>query len=524
MPYSIPSATGLALLVPISVVALDIVRRLVRSRRERKGSPLPPGPTPVPLLGNALSVDIEEPRKTYTAWKAAYGDVLYARLLDQEFVVLNSQSDAVELLERRSQIYSDRPFIATIEPYGFGFIFVFQGYDDHWGLCRRIVHQTFRPDTALTFRPMQLRKARQMIMNMIDDPDRYASHYSTFSAAVALSAVYDYEPHPRNDPMVHIVDRFLQAALPATSPEKAVLLKVFPFLLRIPDWLPGSSLKREAKTTCEWAVKTVETPYQYAQERMEASRHPSFSMVLDHIARMQKFDEPYRSDYTTALKHASASAVIGSTETTSATILMFTLAMVQNPHVWKRAQAEIETVLGMDRLPGFEDRPFLPYVEAVLRETQRWQPVLPLGMPHATTSSDIYKGFYIPKGATVVTNVWAISRDEARYPNAEQFTPERFLTTEGTLSDDDPAEYVFGFGRRICPGRYTADASVWSAIATMLATLEFTLAKDAEGKDITPEPKYIIGVARHPGTFPCHISPRPHISKASLEHVLASDG
>ncbi|KIJ04881.1 hypothetical protein PAXINDRAFT_54277, partial [Paxillus involutus ATCC 200175] len=90
--------------------------------------------------GNALSVDIEEPRKTYTAWKAAYGDVLYARLLDQEFVVLNSQSDAVELLERRSQIYSDRPFIATIDRYGFGFIFVFQGYDDHWRLCRRIVH------------------------------------------------------------------------------------------------------------------------------------------------------------------------------------------------------------------------------------------------------------------------------------------------------------------------------------------------------------------------------------------------
>ncbi|KAF8834119.1 cytochrome P450, partial [Paxillus ammoniavirescens] len=117
----------------------------------------------------------------------------------------------------------------------------------------------------------------------------------------------------------------------------------------------------------------------------------------------------------------------------------------------------------------------------------------------------------------------AISRDEARYPNAEQFIPERFLTAEGTLTDDNPAEYIFGFGRRICPGRYTADASVWSAIATMLATLEFTLANDAEGKDIIPEPKYVTGVARHPETFPCRISPRPHISRAALESVLASD-
>ncbi|KIJ07216.1 hypothetical protein PAXINDRAFT_90779, partial [Paxillus involutus ATCC 200175] len=475
--------------------------------------------------GNALSVDIEEPRKTYTAWKAAYGgwDVLYARLLDQEFVVLNSQSDAVELLERRSQIYSDRPFIATIDRYGFGFIFVFQGYDDHWRLCRRIVHQTFRADTTLTFCPMQLRRARQMIVNMIDDPDRYAFHYSTFAAAVALSAVYDYEPNPRNDPMVHIIDRFIQAVLPATTPKKAVLLKMFPFLWRIPDWLPGSSLSREAKTAYEWGVKTVEIPYQYAQKRM----HPTFSMVSDHVARMKQFDEPYRSDYTSALKHASATAVLVNAtdgDQTSSTIPMFTLAMVQNPHVWKRAQAEIDVVLGMDRLPDFADRPFLPYVEAIVRETQRWQPVLPLGIPHATTSSDIYKGFYIPKGMSCICTNMAMSRDEARYPNAERFIPERFLTADGTLTDDDPAEYIFGFGRRICPGRHAADASVWSAIATMLATLEFTLAKDAEGKDITPEPKYVNGLARHPETFPCHISPRPHISKASLERVLVSDG
>ncbi|KAF8837335.1 cytochrome P450 [Paxillus ammoniavirescens] len=513
MPYSVTSVTGL-ILIPMSVVTLDIIRRLVRSNRERKGSPLPPGPRPIPLLGNALSVDIEEPWKTYTAWNAAYGDVLYARLLDQEFVILNSQSDAVELLEKRSQIYSDRPFIATVEPYGFGFIFAFQGYDDHWRLSRRIFHQTFRADTALTFRPMQLRRAREMIVNMIDDSDRYVSHYSTFSAALALSAVYGYEPYPRNDPIVHIIDRFIQAALPATTPEKAVLLKMFPFLLRVPDWLPGSSIKREAKVTCEWAVKTVETPYQYAQKWM------GLSAVS---ARKPKFDEPYRSDYTTALKHASASAIIGSTETTSSAILMFTLAMVQNPHVWKRAQAEIDAVLGTDRLPDFEDRPFLPYVEAVLRETQRWQPVLPLGIPHATTSSDIYKGFYIPKGATIVANVWAMSRDEARYPNAENFIPERFLTAEGTLTDDNPSKYMFGFGRRICPGRHTADASVWSAIATMLATLEFTLAKDAEGKDIRPEPKYVNGLARHPETFPCRISPRSHISKASLERMFVSD-
>ncbi|KIJ10807.1 hypothetical protein PAXINDRAFT_172032 [Paxillus involutus ATCC 200175] len=521
MPYSIPSATGLTLLVPVSVVALDIIRRLVRSRRERKGSPLPPGPTPIPLLGNVLSLDTNEPWKTYTEWKATYGDVLYVRLLDQEVVILNSQSDAVELLEKRSRIYSDRPFIATIEPYGLKCAFAFEGYGDQWRLCRRIFHQTFRPDSALTFRPMQLRRARQMIVNMIDDPDRYSSHYSTFSAAVALSAVCDYEPRPRNDPMVYTVDRFVHACVQAATPEKAILVKTFPFLLRIPDWLPGSSLKCEARSSYEWATKTVEDPYQYAQKRMEASQEPTVSMVSDHIIRMQKYDESNRSKYETALKHASASAIIASAESTSSSIITFTLAMVENPHVWKRAQTEIDAVLGMDRLPDFDDRPLLPYVEAVLRETLRWQPVVPLGIPHATSSSDVYKGCYIPKGAIVIANSWAMSRDETRYPNAEQFVPERFLTPDGELTDDNPSSFVFGFGRRLCPGRHTADASLWTSIATMLATLEFSLAKDAEGKDIIFEPKYVNGITHQPAPFPCRISPRSHISKAFLERVLA---
>ncbi|KIJ04998.1 hypothetical protein PAXINDRAFT_21723 [Paxillus involutus ATCC 200175] len=89
-----------------------------------------------------------------------------------------------------------------------------------------------------------------------------------------------------------------------------------------------------------------------------------------------------------------------------------------------------------------------------------------------------------------------MSRDEARYPNAKQFVPERFLTAEGALKSDDPSGFIFEFGRRLCPGRHTADASLWTSIATMLATLEFTLAKDAEGKQIAFEPKYFNGATQ----------------------------
>jgi len=105
-------------------------------------------------------------------------------------------------------------------------------------------------------------------------------------------------------------------------------------------------------------------------------------------------------------------------------------------------------------------------------------------------------------------NVWAISRDEKRYHDACRFMPERFIDDNGKLTDDDPAQYVFGMGPRICPGRHTADASLWAAMATMLATLNISLAKDDDGQAINFTSEFTTGVSRHPVIFPCNISAR----------------
>ncbi|KAG2055473.1 cytochrome P450 [Suillus hirtellus] len=516
-----PAVNGRLAIVNLAVLSASFVvitslKQFIRNRQKK----LPPGPVPLPLLGNILSVDTKKPWLTYAKWAATYGDLVFVQLLSQEIVVVSSQHVAEALMDKRSRVYSDRPTIATVDPFGWSVIFAFAGYGDEWRLSRRLFHQTFRSSSALKFRPMQIERARETIINLIDDPQHYHSHFATFSSSVAMSVTYGYQTSSHDDPLVRIVENALALGLQVVTPERAILLKNFPFLLKLPDWCWGSSIKREAQASTNYMTEMAEVPFQYMQQHMaENLVFGQFSMVAENFQRMEKQDQTSRPSFECALKKAATSAIVGSYETTTSVLMAFALAMVSYPYVQKRAQAEIDSVVGRDRLPTFEDRASLPYVESVLRETLRWQPVVLLA-PRATSSDDIYEGYFIPKGPPfssneqIIGNILhqeSISRDEKRYPDASTFIPERFMNADGALADDDPADYAFGFGRRRCPGRYAADASVWSAIVTMLATVEFSPAKDDQGKVIEFTPQFKTGLIHSVMVFACSILPRSHV-------------
>ncbi|KAG8958071.1 hypothetical protein FRC00_003081, partial [Tulasnella sp. 408] len=145
------------------------------------------------------------------------------------------------------------------------------------------------------------------------------------------------------------------------------------------------------------------------------------------------------------------------------------------PSVQKRAQAEIDRVIGSGRLPKFNDRSDLPYLHAAMLETLRWNTVLPNGVPHASRADDVYNGYFIPKGTTIIANVWGFSRDSKYYPNPSMFDPERYLKQSPEL---DPREYAFGFGRRICPGKDLAFEELWILFASMLWAFDIVEGED----------------------------------------------
>ena len=181
---------------------------------------------------------------------------------------------------------------------------------------------------------------------------------------------------------------------------------------------------------------------------------------------------------------------------------------------------------GAGRLPGFQDRRNLPYTDAVVKELLWWHPVTPMGLPHTTTKDDICDGYLIPKGALLLPNIWCVAlsyfpryfymltvgaqryfaHDPEVYHEPMVFKPERFLSENGNIPEPDPHKLVFGFGRRICPGRLLADSTLYLVIAQTLAV--FNVDKFVEnGHELEPAVSFLSGVISHPVPFKTSIRP-----------------
>ncbi|KAF9227185.1 cytochrome P450 [Gyrodon lividus] len=479
------------------VVLLVVARYIAKRSSGASRFPLPPGPKGLPLLGTALSIDAAQPWVTYVEWGTSFGDLIYTRILNMDVLIINSAKVARDLLELRSTKYSDRPQLATVgHRYGIETGTIFMPYGDTWRLHRRIYHQALNPEASLNYRPMQLRKARQMLVNLVGDSKCFPAHLYTYSTSVIMSIVYGHNPAPTNDPLVEFAEKGMEAIVKAARPETAALLKMFPFLLKLPTWMPGS-FKAEAAQAKQYADDFRRIPFRMVKEKM-ASGTDTPSMVSNAIRNNEsKGNLP---EVTDAIINTSPVAYGAASDTTAFSLQVFVLTMVLFPEAQRKAQKEIDAVVGRNRLPNFDDRPSLPYVEALMRESSRWHPVAPLAVPHATTTEDVYEGMYIPKGL-------AIAHNEETYPEPFQFLPERFLKEDGTLTEDN-VPYAFGFGRRICPGKYVADASLWIAIVSMLALFDFLKEKDEQGNDIDFQPKFTSEVTSRPEPFPCRIIPR----------------
>ncbi|KAG8964853.1 hypothetical protein FRC05_003558 [Tulasnella sp. 425] len=193
------------------------------------------------------------------------------------------------------------------------------------------------------------------------------------------------------------------------------------------------------------------------------------------------------------------------TDTTQNTTRAFMFAMMLYPSVQEKIHAELDRIVGSDRPPTLDDQKDMPYLGAAVLEILRWNPSAVDGVPHAPLKDDIYDGYFIPKDTTVIFNTWGISRNTRYYSNPGNFDPERYLKAVPEL---DPREFVFGFGRRACPGIDLAYQIVWIMAASILWAFKL----ERERGDSTPldndSNRFDIGMLCTPVPFRCQITPR----------------
>ncbi|KAF9002128.1 putative O-methylsterigmatocystin oxidoreductase [Cyathus striatus] len=496
------------------VLCLATITVLIWSRRIRARPPYPPGPPADPIIGHLRVMPQGNQETVFRDWSKIYGDIIYLHIPGRSFLVLNSLKVATEILDQRSGIYSDRMRLILFELMGWTRTLSMLPYGKRFQKHRRLLQEYLNQKQCLTYQPLQTQLARRLLVRLVDNPQDWRSHFERFSTEIIVKIAYGMDIISDDDPYIDISATALHS-LSSCGSLGSTPVDFIPLLKYFPSWFPGTYYAFKARSFYPAVRKMHEYPFEAVMRQLkEGTAQPSY--LSYHLEQLHgKYHHP---DHMADLQGSAGVMYGGGAETTYCVLSHYIHAMVLYPECQKRGQHEIDQVIGKHRLPELSDRSSLPYVEGILQEVLRWNTATPSGIPHRSIADDVYNGTFIPKGTVIIANVFAILRDESIYADPDSFNPSRYLPKPEGNAEPYPVGH-FGFGRRICPGLYLADASLWITIASMLATLEVGRVLDDKGMEIIPDGELITGGTSQPKPFPCTIRPRDRQSEGVIRQA-----
>ncbi|THH33199.1 hypothetical protein EUX98_g986 [Antrodiella citrinella] len=475
----------------------------------RRASLLPPGPKGWPIVGSLLDMPKNFHWLKYHEWSQQYGPVITVNVLGSTLIILSSPEAISEIMEKRQMIYSERPrFVMAGELVGWDQITVLMSVDSLWKEHRRNFSKLFGTKKAMEkFHGIEIFETRRFMRNMLRPSGKLEDHVRYWGGSLALQISYGYSSNDDHDDLIELVDEAMDQFTIVTQ-FGAFLVEFIPWLKYVPAWFPGAKFQRNAKLYRKTLGNMVEVPFNMVKTRLKAGT-ASQSFTSDLLSA-----DDYNDGKEYALKTSAATIYAGGAETTVGQTHGLFLLLMLNPEAQKKAQEELDRVVGPERLPDFSDRDNLPYVEAFLKEATRLHTLTPGAGARVALKDDVLDGYLIPKGAIIMPNVWTLLHDPEVYPDPFELVPERWLVDD---PPPHPREMMFGYGRRICPGMVLADASLWIATAMFLALFNI---KPTEGSP-TSFDQSMTGCLDgqhicHPIPFKCDIKPRNSQAEALI--------
>ncbi|KAJ7470933.1 cytochrome P450 [Mycena latifolia] len=486
----------------LAVIGLYIlILQIVRLSRNLQHPKLPPGPPRSLFHDNSSDIPSSYFWKAFRSWNIRYGPVISFYLGRTPVIVLGTAEAAHELLDKRGEIYSGRPRnIMGHEILSGGMRGIGMSYGPRYRRWKSLVQAGLTRKAVLNYRPLQSIESHILMRDLLGSNGslEYRDHIRRFIVSIVFCVAYGRRVATLSDDVVNKNMETDAYFVKVNIPGK-FLVESWPVLLYLPRFLQWFRWEpeRHRKHDTEFYMSLMDNVKRQIAANTAQPSMAAYSLSKQAELGLTDIDAAY------ALSAPWAAGV----GTTVASIEIFLLAMLLFPTVQKKAQEELDAVVGQSRTPGFEDYDTLPYVQALVKEVTRWRCIAPTGVPHATTADDVYQGMFIPKGATVYANIYAMTTDPELFPSPDEFKPERFLDT----SDPRLLNYniPFGFGRRLCPGQNIALQTLFITVVRILWAFNILPGMDQNGITILPfADDFTSGLVIRPTPFPCRFEPR----------------
>ncbi|KAF8435770.1 cytochrome P450 [Boletus edulis BED1] len=492
-----PSTLALVGSVVTCTLGLTSARYLyLRYTGQDRYSKLPPGPQALPFLGNVLDLPTKNEWEAYARLRLLYGDIVTFLIFTKPIIFLNSAKTIADLFGKRSAIYSSRPnLVMAGELMGWEDSLVLSPYGDRWKNYRRLLKMGLNTKALGEYARLMENAMPSYLQTIIDSPNAFQYSFRRTAGIVALNLAYGYDGTSDGYALLSVTEAAMEMFSISALPN-IFLVDTLPFLKYVPAWFPFAGFQRLAARTRKLITKMVTEPYERVAENLRTGQgNASFTASL---IEMEGDGNAEGIKWVSAALYGGQADTVGDTTMVTA-MANFFLCMMLFPEVQKKAQAEIDSIVGHDRLVCLDDKSSLPYVNSVLKELLRWCPVTRM-VSHMVTQDDIYEGYFIPAGTALVANIWAVLHDETMYTKPKEFRPERFLPPENA---PDSANFAFGFGRRECPGVELAQIALFLTMANVLAAFNIKKPVDSDGKVIEPTLDWSSGVTSHPHPYQC---------------------
>ncbi|KIJ05868.1 hypothetical protein PAXINDRAFT_121975 [Paxillus involutus ATCC 200175] len=433
----------------------------------KDGIPLPLGPPARWFWENAFPAS--NIARTLADWVVDHGPIMSLRQGSRVIMIVGRVDAATEIMEKEGMALVDRPrLIASGELVSGGMRLLLIGSGERFCCLRKAIHPYLQPKAAETYQEMQRDAARDVILDILNDPKHHIKHAQRYADSVILRLTYGKSTLTSDDNpevvRIHEVVRNILAAMR----RGAYLVDRIPLLKYIPGY--GRVLKKYHKF--ELALFRDQLG-RVMDDISKNEASPSFGRTLLENTHEHQLSNDEMAYLAGSLFGAGSDTACS----TASGIMILILAVACHPEAQARVQEEMDTVVGKDRAPTFEDWNQLPQLHAFISEAL-WRPIVPLGFAHHATKDVIWRGQCIPAGATVFGCHWAISRDPIAFPDPETFDPQRWLDPTAQLRTD-MRFFTYSFGRRACPGIHVANRSLYINFALLMWSFRIMERPDA---------------------------------------------